>query len=291
MNKINLIAIDMDGTLLNDGRSVSKANVQAILEAEKAGKKVMVATGRDYTEAVAPLKEAGLRLPLICVNGADIRREDGKILHQQTLSMEQFKTAAEMLREESIYFEIYTTKGAYTDNEKKGLELVVDLLRTTGEFSSYEEAMKLAEQRFAEGVINRTTSYETVLAEENVGLFKLLAFSTDETRRDRVKQAMEQQLDVSISASAKDNLEITHRDATKGKGLEVMSSYYGIDISHTMVIGDNFNDVSMMEAAGFPVAMGNAEAEVKEMCDYVTASNTEDGVARAIERVMEPVQK
>ncbi|MGJ9382450.1 Cof-type HAD-IIB family hydrolase [Salipaludibacillus sp. CF4.18] len=291
MNRIDMIATDMDGTLLNDGRNVSKANVEAILEAQKAGKTVIVATGRDYTEALSPLKEAGLRLPLICANGADIRREDGKVLHQQTLSDDQFKTMAAMLREEDIYFEIYTSKGAFTDNEKKGLELVIDLLETTGEFSSKEEATKLAEKRFEVGAINRTESYESVLEEENTELFKILAFSTDDVRRNRVKDAMELNLNVAISASAKDNLEITHKDATKGKGIEVMASYYGIDVLHTMVIGDNFNDVSMMEVAGFPVAMGNAEDEIKKICKLVTATNVQDGVAKAIQTVIPHMQK
>lgn len=291
MKRIDMIATDMDGTLLNDGRRVSKANIDAVLEAQKAGKTVIVATGRDYTEAVTPLKEAGLRLPLICVNGADIRREDGKVLHQQTLAKDEFKVMATMLREEDIYFEIYTSKGAFTDNEEKGLELVVDLLQTTGEFSSEEEARKLAEKRFEEGAINRAKSYEAVLKEENTELFKLLAFSTDDVRRTRVKEAMELKLNVSISSSAKDNLEITHKDATKGKGIEVMASYYGIDVAHTMVIGDNFNDVSMMKVAGLPVAMGNAEDEIKEICKFVTTTNVEDGVAKAIQSVIPNVQK
>jgi Cof subfamily protein (haloacid dehalogenase superfamily) len=286
MSNIKLIATDMDGTLLNEGRSISEENIHAIKEAQEDGINVIVATGRDYTETIHPLKQAGLRLPLICVNGADLRKEDGEILHQQTLSMDQFDQLNLILTEEGIYFEIYTSKGAYTNDDKQGLDLVIDLLLTTGEFSSYDEAMQLAEKRFEEGAINRTKDYKDLLEKPNYDLFKLLAFSKDETRRERAKKRIEKEMDVSISASARDNLEITHKDATKGKGLEIIAKEYGIDLAKTMVIGDNYNDVSMMKVAGYSVAMGNAETEIKNLCDMVTKPNSEDGVAHAIRSVM-----
>ncbi|WP_280768323.1 Cof-type HAD-IIB family hydrolase [Salipaludibacillus daqingensis] len=291
MTNIQLIATDMDGTLLNDGRSVSKENILAIKEAQKAGIHVVVATGRDYTEAAYPLKEAGLRLPLICVNGADLRKEDGEIIHQQTLSMEQFNIMDRILKEESIYFEIYTSKGAYTNDDKQGLDLVIDLLLTTGEFNSYDEAMQLAEKRFQEGSVNRTNDYKRLLEYPQYDLFKLLAFSKDETRRERAKKRIENELDVSISASAKDNLEITHNLATKGKGIEIIAKEYGTVLAQTMAIGDNYNDVSMMKKAGLSVAMGNAETEIKNMCDIITKPNSEDGVADAIRSVISKVHR
>jgi len=290
MTTIKLIATDMDGTLLNGSRAVSKENILAIREAEEAGIEVIVATGRDYTEAIYPLKEAGLRIPLICVNGADLRREDGQIIHQQTLSMDQFKQINQILTEEKVYFEIYTSKGAYTNDDKQGLDLVVDLLLTTGEFHSYDEAMQLAEKRFQDGSVNRTSDYQTLLEQSQYDLFKILAFSKDDIRRERAKKRIEKEMDLSISASAKDNLEITHKHATKGKALEIMAKEYGIDLAQTMVIGDNYNDVSMMKKAGYSVAMGNAEAEIQNLCDHVTKPNSEDGVALVIRSVIAEVK-
>ncbi|PYZ95316.1 hydrolase [Salipaludibacillus keqinensis] len=289
---MEMIATDMDGTLLNDGRSVSEENIKAIEEAQRAGINVIVATGRDYTEAVTPLKEAGLKLPLICVNGADIRREDGQIIHQQTLNLDVFKQMNAILTKEDIYFEMYTTKGAYTNDDQKGIDLIVDLLLSTGDFSSYDQAMQLAEKRFQEGAINRAKDYQALLEENShIQLLKLLAFSKDEVSRERAKHQMEKELDVAISASARDNLEITHHEATKGSGIEIMSNHYGINLSETMAIGDNFNDVSMMKQAGYSVAMGNAEQEIKRICDHTTKKNTDNGVAHAIRSVIPHLQK
>ncbi|WP_257009826.1 Cof-type HAD-IIB family hydrolase [Evansella halocellulosilytica] len=290
MNKIKLIATDMDGTLLNDGRHVSNENVKAIHRAKEEGIHVIVATGRDYTEAMSPLKEVGLRMPLICVNGGDIREEDGEVIHQQTLSFEQFVKMKAILDEEGIYFEIYTTKGAYTDHAERGLDVVVDLLMSTGEFSSYDEVRSLAEKRFEEGAINQTDDYETFLKQEGCKLFKLLAFSEDDTKRERAKKKLLELGDVDVSASAKENLEITHKDATKGNGLKMMADKFGVDLSETMVLGDNYNDVSMMKQAGLAVAMGNASKEIQKFCDFVTEENTNDGVAKAIDRVLKQAE-
>ncbi|UCZ54673.1 Cof-type HAD-IIB family hydrolase [Bacillus shivajii] len=287
MKNIKLIATDMDGTLLNDGRNISEENIKAIQAAMDKGIHVMVATGRDYTEAIAPLKEASLRLPLINVNGADLRKEDGEVIHQQTLTYHQFKDMKKILEEEGVYYEIYTTKGAYTDDSKRGLDVIVDLLMSTGEFGSYDQVRSLAERRFEEGAINQTTSYDNLLQDENCELFKILAFSEDHGKRDRARKRLVEAVNVDVSASGKENLEINHKEATKGNGLKIMAETYGVDLSETMVLGDNFNDVSMMEVAGLSVAMGNAEDEIKELCDEVTDKNTNDGVAKAIYRVLE----
>ncbi|WP_245828873.1 HAD family hydrolase [Salipaludibacillus agaradhaerens] len=286
MKTIKFIATDMDGTLLDNNRKVSEESVRAIKEAQKAGITVVVATGRDYTEAITPLKEVGLRLPLICVNGADIREEDGNVIQQQSLSTDQFNVINRILQEEEIYFEITTSKGTYTNNEKRGLELVVDLLKTTGEFSSYEEAMALAEKRFEQGAVFRTDDYHEILRGEGTLLLKVLAFSTDREKRERAEAKLAQELNISVSASARDNLEITHQYATKGKGIEIMTKRFNLDVSEAMVVGDNFNDVSMMQIAGYAVAMGNAEKEIKQLCDFTTATNGEDGVAKAIRSVI-----
>ncbi|WP_244895454.1 Cof-type HAD-IIB family hydrolase [Evansella clarkii] len=283
---IRLIATDMDGTLLNDGREISPENIKAIHAAIEQGIEVAVATGRDYTEAVMPLKEADLRLPLVCVNGAEVRERDGEIIHQQILTYEDFVAMQAILEEEKLYYEVYTTKGAYSNNAKRGLDVIVDLLVNTGKFGSYDEVMSLAEERFAEGAINMTDDYNALLQQEGVELFKILAFTEDDEKRNRAKHQLTRKMDVAVSSSAKENLEITHISATKGEGIRQLSRHFNIPVENMMVIGDNFNDVSMMKTAGYSVAMGNAEEEVKQICDEVTDENVNAGVAKAINRIL-----
>ncbi|WP_232735767.1 Cof-type HAD-IIB family hydrolase [Alteribacter populi] len=281
MTNIRLIATDMDGTLLNSERKISKANAEAIRYAESKGITVAVATGRDYTEAIAPLKEAGLRLPLICVNGAEMRSRDGQILSQAPLDKTLYNQMSAILREENVYYEMYTTKGSFTENQQKGIDIVVNIMMSTGEFATYDEVMKVAEARFKEGAVSVTDDYQSVLTND-VKIYKLLAFSEDDGSRERAKQRLLDLSEVSVSASASENLEITHLQATKGKALEKLAKDLDVSIRETMALGDNLNDVSMLSIAGVSVAMKNGEDEVKKISDRVTASNVEDGVAKAI---------
>ncbi|MBM7097216.1 HAD family phosphatase [Bacillus sp. H-16] len=282
---MRLIATDMDGTLLNSERKIPQANIEAIRYAESQGVTVAVATGRDFTEAVEPLKEAGLRLPLICVNGAEMRNTNGDILSQVPLGYKLYNKMAPILKEEDVYYEVYTTKGSFTADPQKGLDIVVNIMMSTGEFSSYDEVMRVAEERFQEGAVNVVRNYEEILTDD-VKLYKLLAFSENNENRLRAKERLLNLGDITVSASASENLEITHRNATKGFALKNLAERLEVSMENTMAIGDNLNDLSMLEMAGTAVAMENGEEEVKEISHFVTLQNTENGVAEAIYRVL-----
>jgi len=88
--------------------------------------------------------------------------------------------------------------------------------------------------------------------------------------------------DLELAVSTSGYIEVTQKDAQKGKALEHLCKYLGIHMEEVMAIGDNVNDHSMLVRAGYPVAMGNANEEIKKIAKYVTVSNDEDGVAKAI---------
>ncbi|TMW74107.1 HAD family phosphatase [Alteribacter natronophilus] len=283
---MRLIATDMDGTLLDSERGVPEKNAEAIRYAESRGVTVAVATGRDFTEAVAPLKEAGIRLPLICVNGAETRGKDGGILSQVKMERSLYRKAADILREEDVYYEIYTGKGSFTEDPEKGLQIVVDIMMSTGEFDTYDQVMRVAEARFKEGAVTVTDDYDSIL-DSGVTLLKLLAFSRDDKKRTAAQERLKKLGRVAVSASASENLEITHIDATKGRALSQFAQSIQVPLTETAAIGDNFNDISMLQAAGTGIAVENAEEEVKAVSRFVTSKNTEGGVAEAIYRLLD----
>ncbi|WP_035186189.1 Cof-type HAD-IIB family hydrolase [Alteribacter aurantiacus] len=285
MERIRLIATDMDGTLLNSERKISEGNIEAIKYAQSKGVEVVVATGRDFTEAIEPLKEAGIRLPLICVNGAERRNANGDIESKTPLTYDLYSKMKAILKEEEVYYELYTEKGSYTENPKKGIDIVVNIMMSTGEFESYDEVMKLAEERFQEGAINLVSDYEEIL-KDNVEIYKLLAFSENDESRMRAKEKLEDLGEVTVSASASENLEITHLDATKGEALKSLAETLKVPLEETMALGDNLNDISMLEVVGTPVAMANGVREVKDISSFTTDENTADGVAKAIYKVL-----
>lgn len=111
---------------------------------------------------------------------------------------------------------------------------------------------------------------------------KILAFASDLEKIDRAKAEISESQSLAVSSSSRGNIEITHSDAQKGIALEAIAEQLKIPMSDVMAIGDNLNDISMLEKAGYAVAMENGAPEVKEMADYITDTNENSGVGKAI---------
>jgi Cof subfamily protein (haloacid dehalogenase superfamily) len=279
---IKCIATDMDGTLVTGAHIITKENREAILAAQAKGVEVVVATGRSYEEARFVLEEEGLKCPMILVNGAEIRTEDGTLIGENPIDKREAIEIAKTLSEHDIYFEAYTSKGTYTNDREKGLALIVDIFLSINPGADREFIQNEAKERFAEGNIHIVESYDQLFQSEDYKILKFLVFSFDDEKLTTASKALQYFKNIVVSSSAKGNIEITHKMAQKGVALEQFVKERGISLSETMAVGDNFNDVSMLERVGRSVAMGNAAPEVKAICDFVTATNEESGVGKAI---------
>ncbi|GGB65410.1 Cof-type HAD-IIB family hydrolase [Fictibacillus barbaricus] len=284
---MKLIAIDMDGTLVNKQLKVTKENSERISSAVKDGHHVVIATGRSYDEARHALEEAGLHLPLICVNGAEMRSAEWDILSSIPLTYSQYEEIKNILDEEDIYYELYTSKGTYTDNREKAYEVMKDIVLTSNPEATDDDVQKAALRRFRLGLVSVVGDFEKLMEQSDLEVYKFLAFSSDTAKLQRAFQHLKGVEDLAVSSSADNNLEITNSEAQKGVALKRYAELKGIPLENTMAIGDNYNDVSMLEIAGFPVAMGNAVDEIKEMSVFVTKENDESGVAFAIQKFLE----
>jgi Cof subfamily protein (haloacid dehalogenase superfamily) len=283
---IKLIAIDMDGTLLGDIRKVTTENARAIKEAQNQGVKVVVATGRDEKEARLPIREANIICPIISVNGAQSRDEKENVLSTFPISKEETNVIFDILTSNEIYFELYTNQGTVSDNYEKALQAVVDFLLSSGSDEDMETMRKIAKERFDVGAITLVDSYHDFIEQEDTIVLKILAFSKDDDKRNMTRKSLFEMDQLAISASARDNIEITSIHAQKGIAVKAYAEKLGISMDEVMVIGDSFNDLSMFKLAGWKVAMGNAVQEIKNLADFITHSNEEDGVAFAIRKVL-----
>jgi Cof subfamily protein (haloacid dehalogenase superfamily) len=283
---IKCIATDMDGTLLNSVQQISSANKEAILKAQGQGVEVVVATGRSYQEATYVLSEAGLTCPVICVNGAEIRSKEGDVLSATPIDKQLAREVAARLTEKDVYFEVYTNKGAFTIDPDKAVSILIDIVMSANPEANREEIIEAAGARIRDGLIDKIEDYEQLFTDQDYQIYKLLAFSFDAERLEAANQALADLKELAIASSGHENLEITHRDAQKGIALESFVTAKGIDLTETMAIGDNYNDVSMLEKAGRAVAMGNADPYIKSLCDVITDTNEDSGVAKAILEVI-----
>lgn len=278
-----LIALDMDGTLLNSNGQVSKRNKAAIAKAQKHGHIVAIVTGRAYKDARAPLQEAGIVCPIMSLNGAVMTLEDGTVLGDVPLDKEKLIPALEWVRAQpDLYCEIYTGDAVYVGlHNRAHLEALAE---KTSDIAP--ELKRIVEKQFQQARVTYVDDIRLVWEKRGIAFYKVLVFSL---HQERLREAAEQFADISgitVTSSHPNNIEINHERATKGQALMKLAAHYGIDMKDTVVFGDSHNDLSMFAVAGYRVAMENAAPELKEVSDIVTASHEEDGVAVALEELI-----
>lgn len=280
MNRVRLIALDMDGTLLmSDHQTVPKENIDAIRRAHAMGIHVAISTGRMVEDASDFIRRYDLPCMIIAANGARActgPMPGGEWIYRCDLKPEDAHAALDILLE----------SGLALNGFEDGIVNTVD----NGSGKKYHLVYRgLIEDRYGEAEIRKAADR---------GIMKLFAvgdgFAGDiydprvEPNRKRVQAALSH---LQITSSAPGNIEITSPDAGKGVALSYMAKYLGLSRENVMAVGDAGNDLNMLEYAYHSVAMGNATPDVLACCRYTTASNDECGVAKIIHRVLESKEK
>lgn len=283
---IKLIATDMDGTLLNAAHEISQENQEAIKFAQEHGITVVIATGRAFYEANTPVAETDLKVPYICLNGAEVRDETFNIMSTSHLNHSLVSKITSTLKEKDIYYQVYTNRGIYTENPQRDLEIYIDIAERAGQKADVEKIENSIQKRIDNGTLKIVDNYDKIEDIPGELIMKILAFDSDLEKIDLVSQELAQSPNLAVSSSSRGNLEITHSDAQKGIALSTIAKQLGIDLKDVMALGDNLNDVSMLERVGYSVAMDNAAPEVKTVAKYVTDSNENSGVGKAIKKFL-----
>ena len=281
---IKLLALDLDGTLLNSRGKVPEANRNAIRAAEDAGVLVTIATGRRFRDGRPVGIELELNAPLVTHNGALLKYADS--LETVAASLLATETALEIVR---VGNEFGGDALVSADPHGKGTLLYDRLSDNTVPLQRYVEWAKRLHGLEAEEAVTRVENLSDVLREHEV---IHISFSGTCERMTAMTEVLTQELGdtVMLLPTIYPKLDFTlidilPPDASKGKGVEKLALLNGLSPQNVMAIGDNFNDVEMLEFAGTGVVMGNADPSLLERGEfYTTVSNDENGVAAAIER-------
>ncbi|MGX6961901.1 Cof-type HAD-IIB family hydrolase [Vagococcus xieshaowenii] len=285
---IQLIASDMDGTLLGQKMEVSAENVAAIRYATEQGVKFVIATGRNYAEAITPLTEAGIECPIISANGAQAFDETGNELFTIEIAKETAKDIMKALNHDRVYYEICTQNSVYTNNMAKRVENMAIHVAHQIPHLTFKMALAMASAQLHELPVTPIDSFDELIDNPEHKILKFIAFSHDEAKvLSPIREAIEALDDVVVTSSYPNNIEINHQNAQKGIAVKQLADQLNIPLEQVMTIGDNFNDLSMLAIAGVSFAMGNAEQDVKETAKYITDLNTESGVGKAIRRAID----
>lgn len=272
-----LIAIDMDGTLIGE-EGISYQDKAAILKAKEVGHVVAIVSGRSDDSVLELLEEEGLAdLPISGSNGA-ITLVDGVEISRVSMPEPLVKDVVAYL-DGNYPFLIYTSTGVYSKPdflERVKIEFETAKGAKGSPFESYEF---MAEYSVNHGVV----TFEQLSEVMHADVFKVFVFLPNPEKKEACSAFVSTFDNVMITSSYVDNISISSSDGHKGTGLKALANHFNIPLAHTVAMGDNLNDLGMLNIAGLSIAMENAEDEVKEAVDVVTLSNLKSGVAYAIE--------
>ena len=284
---IKLIASDMDGTLLNDDHMISEENLKAIRKAQEMGRYFTIVTGRDYGAVKSYLDECNLKCECILSNGAEYRDVDGNIIESVYMNKTSVKIVFDILNEANLCIQLMTNKGSYITNKESDKKAIIERFKLFNPKMTEEEVIEFVESFHKQRGMKEIDNIYKIL-EDDIEILKIVTFDNDEKLIARLKDKLrESTSDLAVASTFSNDIEISDIEAQKGIILAKTIKKMGIDKSEVIVLGDSFNDYSMFTEFENSYAMENAIPEIKEIAKYITDTNNNDGVAKAIYKVLE----
>ena len=277
------IGLDLDGTVFNNEKKISKENKTAILYAIQQGYCVAPVTGRPMTGIPSELMAIDGIDYAIAANGAvicqveDFSQNRWTRIYEDLLPDEKVLEVLEILKEFPVVPDCFVQGKGHMPEYAKEL---IPQLGLAPAMSNYLLAGREFYPDLMEYVRQESHPVEKIT----------INFYLSKEGRQKKQEAFERLSkvkDITLVSGAPHNLEVNTATARKGNGLLKLAQMLGIDSKRTMACGDDSNDLDMIQKAGFGVAMGNATDVVKQQADFITRSNEEDGVAYAIREFME----
>ncbi|MBC2580797.1 Cof-type HAD-IIB family hydrolase [Clostridium sp. DJ247] len=269
-----LVCIDMDGTLLNSKRKITENTRSVLKNAHNNGVHIVITTGRIYDNAEYYSDLIGVKSPVIAANGAFIKEKDkDEIIYKSILGKKLSTKILNICSKYEAALEFHTSQKMYLGNKLD--KSIINLLM---------QKTLLKEEKIEIIHVKNIEQWKTILHNEEENIVKCIISNRNEEELQKIRNEVEKLDDVEVVSSARDNIEITCKGTSKGRAVEILAGYYNLKREEIIAIGDSENDLSMIEYAGLGVAMGNAIDLVKRKANYITDTNDEEGVAKAVNK-------
>ena len=269
--KIRMIALDLDYTTLRNEKSLSPRTERALREAAAAGVHVVAATGRTFSALPPAILGIDSIRYAVNSNGAEISRLPGRnVIYRNGVGKEQVRAVREMLRDTPFPVEVFRGGQAFAN--------AADLEELAQNGSTYRSAAYILWSR------KPVPDVLALLDGEPEDVENISISFPEDAEREKMRARLAKIPGVTITSSTGFNLEIGGATTSKAEALSYLMGVLGVAPEELMACGDSPNDAKMLALAGLGVAMGNASDEMKKLADYVTDTNENDGVAKAIER-------
>lgn len=268
-----LIAVDLDGTLLNSDKQLGPADEAALQRAAERGIEIVPATGRFYGGMPQVIRNLPYIRYAVTVNGAQVYDvKHGLSLAKAEIPLERAAAIMEYLDTLPVIYDCYMDDRGW---------MAGSMQRQAERYTSDPHYVRMI--RELRQPVHNLRDYILGVGHD---VQKIQLFTADRELRARLLKTLEERFSgLAVSSSLADNVEINSRDANKGDALLRLADALGIPAAATMAFGDGLNDLSMIKKAGVGVAVQNAHEDVKAAADYITASCDDNGVAAAIERL------
>lgn len=258
---IKMIATDIDGTILKWGLDFTPNLKRCVKELNRRGVKVVLVTGRMHCATTPVARELGLETPIISYQGGLIKDFDGKTLYQKNLDTNYAKEIIQWARQNRIHINLYLDDKLYVEQDNEIVKSYTD-----GKFIDYT-----------------VCSFDD-LKIENVNKILAIDLSDADKVTGWVDELKAKYPELYIVKSTPYFCEIGSADAKKSLGVQYLCSMWGIMPDEVLTIGDQNNDIDLVQCGGIGVAMGNGTPELKECADFITDTVDNDGFVKAVEK-------
>ena len=273
MCNVRLIALDLDGTLLNSAKELTPRNRAALERAAAQGVHIVPSTGRFFQGMPEEIRLLPFVRYAITINGAAVYDAvEKKDIYSAEMTVEMATAIMVYLDTLPVIYDCYMDNWGW---------MTASMRDQAADFAPNVHYVRMIRE-----LRKPVPELKAFLRERGRGVQKVQLFARDETLRQRLLRELESRFPgIIVSSSVPRNIEINQEKANKGDALLALARHLGIPQEETLAFGDGLNDVPMLKAAGVGVAMGNAPEDIKALSDRVTASCDEDGVAQVIEEL------
>ena len=284
-----LIAIDIDGTLINSYGEITNENKNAVKKANEAGINVILASGRNYATIQNFSNDLNLNKYAICGNGSSIYDiKNNKVIYEKTLSKEKVLDIIKICEENSIYYNIYTESSILT--QKLNYNTLVYYNENLKKQDGKKTYINIIENLYKYVKESEIDKYlKVTICDDSQVIFKNILKTLKNIKEIDVLDVEHMSRKIIKTGSTEIKVEyfyteVTAENTDKWNAIKFLAKELGIENKEVLTIGDNINDKTMIENAGLGIAMGNSNPSIKEVADCVVNDNDSSGVAQAINK-------
>jgi hypothetical protein len=278
---MKLIALDLDGTTLNSSKEINQENVKMIKRAQASGNIVVILSGRSKDSIEKELAKVDINCPIGANNGTSIYVEN-KLIKQISLPRRQNKKIISLLDQENLPYKVTTNKGSFAPaNWSKRFNDFIESAKVPKSHFENEHfsALTQSPEKLGQKVFENP---DEILTDKEIMVQKYFVIALNPEQKEKIQNDLKKITGLKVLSSTPFSFDVSNINGHKGTALKVFAEHFNIPLDQTIAVGDEGNDIPMLEAAGLGVAVENADNELKKFSDFITLSNDENGVAHVI---------